>query len=115
MKNIIVDESSMYDSSQYDSNGFYVVNDRYIVLVIKEKSSVLLIGDYTEITAFLITKLAVEEVESVYGIDFTQFKSLSVETKIPMNDVLKIIAISKDPHIIKNIISTENSEHTDNN
>ena len=119
LKEITLSYDLRYDVGKYPESGFYKVmidsDNEYsaeVVVVLKEANLVCLIGSFTEDVEKSIndifqnyskkqsnlvdTDKAVAEVDKKEGED--------VESIISFDDVLKVIAVTQDPRVIKDLV-----------
>ena len=100
LKEITLPYDSWWDVSNYPESGFYKIieadgsHDTTVALVLKKVQMIFLVADYTE------------DIEKSINHVFQNYfkKELDSISIISFDDVLKAIAVTQDPRVVKDLV-----------
>ena len=111
LKEITLPYDSWWDVSNYPESGFYKIKDvdeKYnvsVVLALKEVQMIFLVADYTEDIEKSINNVFQNYFKKeLNSIESSKVKVEDTKSIISFDDVLKAIAVTQDPRMIKDLV-----------
>jgi len=111
LKEITLPYVSWWDVSSYPESGFYKIKDVdgkhniSVVLVLKEVQMIFLVADYTEDIEKSINNVFQNYFKKeLNSIESSKVKVEDTKSIISFDDVLKAIAVTQDPRVIKDLV-----------
>ena len=111
LKEITLSYDLWYAADKYYGSGFYKVtdpNNEYgteVVIVLKEANLVCLIGNFTEDIEKSISNMFQNYFKKeLNSIESSKVKVEDTKSIISFDDVLKAIAVTQDPRVIKDLV-----------
>jgi len=111
LKEITLPYDSWWDVSNYPESGFYKIieadgsHDTTVALVLKKVQMIFLVADYTEDIEKSINHVFQNYFKKeLNSIESSKVKVEDTKSIISFDDVLKAIAVTQDPRMIKDLV-----------